>query len=207
MKQLKIVVRLFCSRETELTLVGILDQPWFTQGPKRASHLHFRLFLCWFVYCDSYYGRLGVRAALGTNQMGYIIVIARLPGIYGNVNRPCPRASPSDSGRFTAISPWPRAITITYTMQLMQCHNIKVFNFVLYMITSRANYCRQSVTVLIMITGADAELLSGEGTVQICANCTCVTLDHAHFRHLSIANNHTKAEKDGTSITNSCYIS
>ena len=26
-----------------------------------------------------------------------IIVIARLPGIYGNVNRPCPRATPSDS--------------------------------------------------------------------------------------------------------------
>ena len=32
---------------------------------------------------------------LWTNQTGYIIVIARLPGIYGNVN------------------PWPRAITIT----------------------------------------------------------------------------------------------
>ena len=27
------------------------------------------------------------------------------PGIYGNVNHPCPRASPSDSGRFTAINP------------------------------------------------------------------------------------------------------
>ena len=46
--------------------------------------------------------------------MGYIIVIARLPGIYGDVNRPCPRATPSDSGRFTAINPGPRAITITY---------------------------------------------------------------------------------------------
>ena len=57
-----------------------------------------------------------MRAALWTNQMGYIIVIARLPGIYGNVNRPCPRAAPSDSGRFTAINPWPRAITITYTL-------------------------------------------------------------------------------------------
>ena len=34
-----------------------------------------------------------------------ITVIARLLGIYGNVNRPCPRASPSDSGRFTAINP------------------------------------------------------------------------------------------------------
>ena len=34
-----------------------------------------------------------------------MIVIARLPGIYGNVNRPCPRAAPSDSGRFTAINP------------------------------------------------------------------------------------------------------
>ena len=27
-------------------------------------------------------------------------------GIYDNVNRPCPRASPSDSGRFTAINPY-----------------------------------------------------------------------------------------------------
>ena len=34
-----------------------------------------------------------------------MIVIARLPGIYGNVNCPCPRAAPSDSGRFTAINP------------------------------------------------------------------------------------------------------
>ena len=42
----------------------------------------------------------------------YIIVIARLPGIYGDVNRPCPRAIPSDSGRFTAINPWPHATTI-----------------------------------------------------------------------------------------------
>ena len=43
---------------------------------------------------------------LRTNQMGYIKVKAQLPGIYGNVNRPCPRAAPSDSGRFTAINPW-----------------------------------------------------------------------------------------------------
>ena len=35
-----------------------------------------------------------------TNQMGYIKVKAQLPGIYGNVNCPCPRATPSDSGRF-----------------------------------------------------------------------------------------------------------
>ena len=48
--------------------------------------------------------------------MGYIIVIARLPGIYGNVNRPCPQAAPSDSGRFTAINPWSHAITITYQL-------------------------------------------------------------------------------------------
>ena len=27
---------------------------------------------------------------------------------------PCPQASPLDSGQFTAINPWPRAITITY---------------------------------------------------------------------------------------------
>ena len=59
-----------------------------------------------------------VRVTFRANQVGYIIVIARLPGIYGNVNRPCPRAMPSDSGRFIAINPWPRAITITYTLLL-----------------------------------------------------------------------------------------
>ena len=50
------------------------------------------------------------------NQVGYIIVIARLPGIYGDVNRPCSRATPSDSDRFTAINPWPRAITIIHIL-------------------------------------------------------------------------------------------
>ncbi len=40
-----------------------------------------------------------------TNQMGYISLIPQLPGIYGNVNRTCPRATPSDSGRFTPINP------------------------------------------------------------------------------------------------------
>ena len=43
--------------------------------------------------------------ALWTNQMGYITLIAQLPGIYGNVNRPCPQAMPPDSGQFTAINP------------------------------------------------------------------------------------------------------
>ena len=37
--------------------------------------------------------------------MGYITLIPQLPGIYGNINRPCPRAVSSDSGRFTAINP------------------------------------------------------------------------------------------------------
>ena len=46
-----------------------------------------------------------IDGAAQTNQVGYITVIAWLLGIYGIVNRPCPRASPSDSGRFTAINP------------------------------------------------------------------------------------------------------
>jgi hypothetical protein len=47
------------------------------------------------------------RASLWTNQVGYMYVtlIAQLRRICGNVNRPCPRATPSDSGRFTAINP------------------------------------------------------------------------------------------------------
>ena len=47
----------------------------------------------------------GTRAALWTNQMGYIIIIARLPGIYGDVDHPCPQTMLLDSGRFTAINP------------------------------------------------------------------------------------------------------
>ena len=79
---------------------------------QRKKATIFDLFLCWFVYCVSHYGGLDAHAALWTNQMGYIIVIARLPGIYGNVNRPCPRATPSDSGRFTAINP--RRLGVNY---------------------------------------------------------------------------------------------
>ena len=46
------------------------------------------------------------RAALWTNQMGYIKVRAQLLGIYGNVNCPCRRAALSDSNRFNAINTW-----------------------------------------------------------------------------------------------------
>ena len=54
---------------------------------------------------STYFLAVEIDGAARTNQVGYITVIARLLGIYGNVNRPCPRASPSDSGRFTAINP------------------------------------------------------------------------------------------------------
>ena len=37
------------------------------------------------------------RTTLWTNQMGYITFVAQLPWIYGDVNQPCPRATPSDS--------------------------------------------------------------------------------------------------------------
>ena len=47
--------------------------------------------------------------------MGYIKVKAQLPGIYGNVNRPCPRATPSDSDQFTDINP--RQLGFTYSAQ------------------------------------------------------------------------------------------
>ena len=55
----------------------------------KASHGRRSLLL--FVYSDSYYGR--VRAEVKTNKMGYITVIVRvaMAGIYGNVNKPCPR--------------------------------------------------------------------------------------------------------------------
>ena len=46
-----------------------------------------------------------IDGAARTNQVGYITVIARLLGIYGNVNRPCPWASPLDWGQFTPINP------------------------------------------------------------------------------------------------------
>ena len=44
-----------------------------------------------------------MHAAAWTNQMGYIIVIAQVQGNYGN--------TPLDLGWFTAINPWPCAIT------------------------------------------------------------------------------------------------
>ena len=55
---------------------------------------------------------------MATNQVGYITVIAQLLRIYGNVNRPCPQALPSDSGRFTAIQeslppPGPYLLNVT----------------------------------------------------------------------------------------------
>ena len=101
----------FCSQEAEKLVDTQLAMVHSSQREQKPSS-SLRLFLCWFVYCDSYYGRLGARAALWTNQMGYIIVIAWLPGIYGNVNHPCPRTSPSNLGQFTAINPSPHAITI-----------------------------------------------------------------------------------------------
>ena len=63
--------------------------------------------------------------------MGYIIVIARLPGIYGNMNNPCPLASPSDSGRFTAINLGPCAIIIKYSLntKLTMLHESYDLNF------------------------------------------------------------------------------
>ena len=47
------------------------------------------------------------RTVLWTNQMGYNIItlIAQLSGFYGNINHPCPRTTPLDSGWFTAINP------------------------------------------------------------------------------------------------------
>ena len=66
-----------------------------------------------------------MRTALWTNQMGYILVIARLPGIYGNINCPCLQASPLDSGQFTAINPWPRAITITYLICMIDICSVE----------------------------------------------------------------------------------
>ena len=55
--------------------------------------------------------------------MGYIIVIARLPGIYSDINRSCPRATSSDSGWFTVIYPWPHAITRFWYLQSVGCSN------------------------------------------------------------------------------------
>ena len=117
-----------CSWEAE-TLVDI----WLAmvsckpKWAKPSSSLW--LFLCCFVYCDSYYGKLRVCAALWTNQIGYIIVIAWLPGIYGNINHPCPQASTSDSGQFTAINPWPHASGISRREVLSQLHAKCAHNF------------------------------------------------------------------------------
>ena len=54
-----------------------------------------------------------------TNQMGYIKVKAQLPGIYDNVNRPCPRAAPSDSVGLLPQIPGDWALTITYNFCIL----------------------------------------------------------------------------------------
>ena len=43
--------------------------------------------------------------------------------------------------------------------------------------------------------GADAGLLSGEGILQGLHNAHAQPIDHAHFRHFTMANNNTKAKK------------
>ena len=44
-------------------------------------------------------------------------------------------------------------------------------------------------------SGADAELLSGEGIYKIMHNAHAQTVDHAYFRLLMVANIDTKAKK------------
>ena len=58
--------------------------------------------------------------------MGYIIAIARLPRIYGNVNRPCPRACALGLGSvYSAVNPWSRAITITCIGYITKCRCLR----------------------------------------------------------------------------------
>ena len=52
-------------------------------------------FVCWLLLLLLWTALRG--ATLWTNQMGYITLAAQLPWIYGDVNLPCPRATPSDS--------------------------------------------------------------------------------------------------------------
>ena len=63
-------------------------------------------------YFVQHFRRCGDYSRAASDRANTVILTARLPGIYGDVNCPCPRAIPSDSGQFTA---WPCAITITYT--------------------------------------------------------------------------------------------
>ena len=81
---------------------------WFENDPQAASRQTARLskeqqaifevlrFVCWLVLLLLLWTALR-GATLWTNQMGYITLVAQLPWIYGDVNRPCPRATPSDS--------------------------------------------------------------------------------------------------------------
>ena len=74
-----------CSREAEILVDTPVVIESVTSERKEASHhLLFNLFLAG-LFTVSYYGRLDAHAAVQTNQMGYIIVIAWMPGIYGNL--------------------------------------------------------------------------------------------------------------------------
>ena len=73
------------------------------------------IILLYLIYLISPIPRPYLRHATLIKYHGvYIIVIARLPGIYmyGDVNHPCPRATLLDSDQYIAINPWPHAITI-----------------------------------------------------------------------------------------------
>ena len=67
-----------------LSLDSLLEViPIVQSRVKEDHHLLFKLFLCWFVYCVSYYGGLGACAALWTN---HIITVAR----QHKPHHPCP---------------------------------------------------------------------------------------------------------------------
>ena len=55
-----------------------LSDPWLVLLSPGTSPSLSALFLCRFVYGDSYYGGLGACATPWTNQMGYVTVIARV---------------------------------------------------------------------------------------------------------------------------------
>ena len=60
-----------------------------TAGQYREVEDVFDFFAGWFVYCVRDAMKENARVGLWINQVGYIIVIAQLLEIYGNVNSPC----------------------------------------------------------------------------------------------------------------------
>ena len=89
--------------------------------------------------------------------MGYVIVIARLPGIYGNVNRPLVLGLRPWTwvGLLLYINPWPHALTIKKVRKVLSLPDLTYWD-----ICDVLHMCMSMPSLLIESTDSDKLLIS-----------------------------------------------